>query len=131
MAREYLGKGWKFPIALDDSHTDLRLAQYEASIRDAIGIILDTAPGERLMRPNFGCGIHNLVFATFSASTAGRIQSAVKDALKQWEPRINVTEVRVTAGDKGEVLYIYIAYTIRATNNELNLVYPFYLQGGA
>jgi phage baseplate assembly protein W len=91
-------------------------------------LILGTAKGERVMRPDFGCGIYNLVFETNSASTAGRIEEEVKDALLFFEPRIDVLEVQVQPDGKGEMLVISIDYQVRATDNQFNLVYPFYLE---
>lgn len=126
----FLGVGWSFPVGLDDEGK-IALARYEESIRQAIWIILATAQGERAMRPDFGCGIHDLVFAVNSAGTAGRVASEVRQALLMWEPRIDLLDVQVNPGGTGEVLLIRIEYRVRATNNAFNLVYPFYLQGGA
>jgi Bacteriophage baseplate protein W len=125
MASEFLGVGWRFPPDVENGR--LRLAQYEESIQQAIWVILATAPGERVMRPDFGCGIHDLVFGVNSADTAGRVASQVRGALLQWEPRIDVRDTEVTTGGDGEVLLIRIEYQVRATNNVFNLVYPFYL----
>jgi len=84
------------------------------------------------MRPDFGCGIHDLVFAVNSPGTAGRVAGEVREALVQWEPRIDLLEVKARAdGQAGERLLIEIDYRVRATNNRFNLVYPFYLEGGA
>jgi uncharacterized protein len=132
MASEFLGVGWQFPISRDAQTRDIALARYEDSIRQAIWIILSTAPGERVMRPDFGCGLHNLVFAVNSAGTAAQVASEVRQALLRWEPRIEALEVAVTT-DASEPtrLLIDIGYRVRATNNRFNLVYPFYLDGSA
>ena len=124
----FLGVGWQFHAGVDDQGR-IASAAYEESIRQAIGIILRTAPGERVMRPDFGCGIHDLVFEVNSASTATRVATQVRQALLRWEPRINVSDVQVTAGEDDAVLFIGIEYKVRATNNSFNLVYPFYLEG--
>jgi hypothetical protein len=124
----FLGVGWQFYVGVDDQGR-IASAAYEESIRQAIGIILRTAPGERVMRPDFGCGIHDLVFEVNSASTATRVATQVRQALLRWEPRINVSDVQVTAGEDDAVLFIGIEYKVRATNNSFNLVYPFYLEG--
>lgn len=124
----FLGVGWQFYVGMDDQGR-IASAAYEESIRQAIGIILRTAPGERVMRPDFGCGIHDLVFEVNSASTATRVATQVRQALLRWEPRINVSDVQVTAGEDDAVLFIGIEYKVRATNNSFNLVYPFYLEG--
>ncbi len=100
-------------------------------MRQAIWIILGTAKGERVMRPEFGCGIYDLVFELNSASTAGRVAQAVREALLQFEPRIDVRDIQVQSQNGGEVLLISIDYEVRATNNVFNLVYPFYLERSA
>ena len=109
----------------------IQLAEYEESVRQAIWIILGTAKGERAMRPEFGCGIYDLVFELNSASTAGRVAQAVRDALLEFEPRIDVRDIQVQSQNGGEVLLISIDYEVRATNNVFNLVYPFYLERSA
>lgn len=124
----FLGVGWKFPLGVDGQGR-IETAAYEESVREAIGIILRTAPGERAMRPDFGCGIHDLVFEVNSASTATRVAAQVRQALLRWEPRIDVLDVQVTSGEDDAKLFIGIEYKVRATNNAFNLVYPFYLEG--
>jgi phage baseplate assembly protein W len=134
MSKPFLGVGWSFPLEVvaDDEGRDdagrLRTAAYEESVRQSIWLILGTAKGERVMRPDFGCGIYDLVFETNSASTAGRIEEEVKDALLFFEPRIDVLEVQVQPDGQGQVLMISIDYQVRATDNQFNLVYPFYLE---
>jgi uncharacterized protein len=127
MPKTFLGKGWSFPIALDDSHA-IAMAEYEESVRQSVWNILGTAKGERVMRPDFGCGIYDLVFEMNSASTAGKVAQEVKDSLLLYEPRIDVRDIQVQPGDSSELLLISIEYEVRATNNMFNLVYPFYLQ---
>jgi phage baseplate assembly protein W len=134
---EFLGKGWQFPVAADDkeeakpSLKGLALAKYEESIKQSIRIILSTAKGERVMRPDFGCGIHELVFAPNSAATQGSAEHHVSEALIRWEPRIEVLKVKATAsGIQDEVLLISIDYRIAMTDSRFNLVYPFYLDRG-
>jgi uncharacterized protein len=124
----FLGKGWQFPVALDGDGA-LAVAEYEASVRQSIWVILGTAKGERLMRPDFGCGIYNLVFGVNSSTAAADAAEEVRDALVSFEPRIDVLGVEVEPGGDGEVLYVSIDYQIRATNTVFNLVYPFYLEG--
>jgi hypothetical protein len=128
MSKLFLGVGWSFPVGLDGDGM-LAHAQFEESVRQSIWIILSTAKGERVMRPDFGCGIYDLVFEVNSATTAGRVAQAVKQALLLYEPRIDVLDVQVKAeGTSGEVMLISIDYEVRATNNVFNLVYPFYLE---
>ena len=114
-----------------DSEGAIQLAEYEESVSQSIQIILGTAKGERVMRPEFGCGIYDLVFELNSASTAGRVAQAVRDALLAFEPRIDVRDIQVQSQNGGEVLLISIDYEVRATNNVFNLVYPFYLERSA
>jgi phage baseplate assembly protein W len=127
---EFLGVGWGFPIALKDG--TLERAEYEESIRQSIRIILETARGERVMRPDFGCGIHERVFAVNDANTRGVVADDVRNALLWWEPRIDVLDVTVTEeGAENEILLIAIVYRVRATDNRFNFVYPFYLDRSA
>jgi phage baseplate assembly protein W len=129
MAREFLGTGWSFPVKLDNEGK-FEKAQYEESVRQSIWTILGTAKGERVMRPDFGCGIYDLVFEVNDATTAGRITEAVREALLAFEPRIDVRDVQVSSEQQGEVMLISISYEVRATNNAFNIVYPFYLELG-
>lgn len=128
MSKSFLGKGWNFPVGLDEKG-QIAMAGEEESIRQAIWIILATTKGERIMRPDFGCGIHDLVFAVNSPETAGRMATEVEQSLIEWEPRIDVIEVRALPGVKSpNMLLIEIEYRVRVTNNRFNLVYPFYLE---
>ncbi len=131
MAKEFLGRGLQFPPGVDTPTGRISMSEYDKDIQQAIWIILATAKGERVMQPNFGCGIHNFVFATLSMATMGLVKSSVRDALIRWEQRIDLDEVKVSA-DRGNIgkLLIEINYRVRKTNTEFNLVYPFYLQGG-
>jgi hypothetical protein len=127
----FLGVGWSFPVEWDDSGRRLARAEHEESVRQSIRIILSTAKGERVMRPDFGCSIHELAFAPNNAATRGLAESYVSEALRLWEPRIEVLKVRATAaGDQGEELRVSIDYRVRATDSRFNLVYPFYLERG-
>lgn len=131
MAKEFLGVGWKFPVNVDIQTGKISMSEYEKDIQEAIWIILATAKGEKIMQPDFGCGIHNFLFAILSMATRGLVELSVREALTRWEPRIDVGEVKVSP-DKSNIgkLLIDINYRVRKTNNEFNLVYPFYLQGG-
>ncbi len=127
MAKPFLGVGWGFPLTVDNSGF-FNKAEYEESVRQSIWIVLGTAKGERVMRPDFGCGIYDLVFEVNSPSTAGKVAQAIRQALLLFEPRIDVLDIQVQAADGGEVLLISIDYQVRTTNNVFNLVYPFYLE---
>jgi phage baseplate assembly protein W len=124
-----LGIGWGFPIEADSkAEARFRIAEYEESVRQSIWIILSTAKGERAMRPTFGCGLNELVFAVNNSTTHATARFEVSEALKNWEPRIEVLGVEAaTSGNRGEQLLISIDYRVRTTDNRFNLVYPFYL----
>jgi phage baseplate assembly protein W len=125
---DFLGRGWSFPVGLDDGG-QVRLADGEEGIRQSIWMILGTSPGERVMRPDFGCGIHDLVFGVNNAATATAVAGAVRDALATWEPRIDVLDVyAVPDPSQPNLLLIEINYQVRSTNSRFNLVYPFYLE---
>lgn len=136
MSSAFLGIGWAHPVRPappDGAEGDrIAIAAYEAAIRDAVWLILATARGERVMRPDFGCGIHDLVFATPSATTLGRVAREVQDALVRWEPRAEVLAVDADP-DPAEParLLIRVDYRVRTTNNQFNLVYPFHLDRSA
>lgn len=128
--RHYLGSGWSAPFGID-GRGGISMASGERAVERSILTILSTAKGERRMRPRFGCGIHDLVFAPNDPTTAGLIHSQVLEALGWWEPRIVVQGVDVEADpDDQALLRINIRYTIKATNADRNLVYPFYLIPG-
>lgn len=127
---EFLGRGWSFPPAADADGT-VDLVAGADDVREAIRLILSTEPGERVMRPDFGCGLRHMLFEPISTSTLALIRHSVEQALTAWEPRIDVQSVDVTAADAaaGQV-DVAIAYRVRATNTFYNLVFPFYLLEG-
>jgi len=126
----FIGQGWPFPTAFAADGT-VALVAGTADIERSIELILTTAPGERPLRPEFGCGAHALVFAPVDADTAGRLAQVVQAALDRWEPRIAVDLVEVTADDATPgLLLIDVQYTVRATNSPRNLVFPFYTLPG-
>jgi phage baseplate assembly protein W len=130
MNADFLGKGWSYPV-WRDQNTGIAEKAGEDSVEDSIWIILATAPGERVMRPDFGCGIHQYVFALDNATTIGQVTKAVREALIRWEPRIDVLDVDTEVKEHGGLLLINVHYRVRATNNFFNLVYPFYLRVGS
>ncbi|WCB93495.1 baseplate wedge subunit [Baekduia alba] len=122
-----LGTGLAFPFAAD-RRAAIALVGGEDDVAQAIRIILSTAPGERPMRPEFGCGVHEFVFDLVDPSTLGRMERAIRDALHRWEPRIELDDVRFEWDpERAEVLLIELTYRLRETTTVRNLVYPFYL----
>jgi phage baseplate assembly protein W len=130
MPREFLGTGWKFPVRVN-ARGGLSWSSGEQDVQEAIWIVLSTARGERQMLPDFGCGIHDYVFAPNNEATRGSIALQVREALTEWEPRIELQDVRVDASpDAPELMLIRVDYKIRSTNTPHNLVYPFYISEG-
>jgi len=124
---DILGSGVEYPLRAD-RRGRLRLVRGEEDVAQAIRMILGSAPGDRPMRPEFGCGVHDHVFANVDAYTIGQIEHEIRIALARWEPRINVLEIAfdLSGSEQGELL-IDIRYLLRATNDVRNLVYPFYI----
>lgn len=129
--KEFLGRGWAYPPGLDPLTGAVEFAEYEDDVRQAVFIILGTAPGERLMRPDFGCGIYDLVFEVIDASTLTRVANLVTEALTRYEPRISLTGVDVDPlfASEGR-LEVAVNYLVRSTNQIGNLVFPFYFGEG-
>jgi phage baseplate assembly protein W len=124
---QFVGAGIAFPMRTD-AIGGLALVAREREIEEAIRLILGTAPGERPMRPEFGCRISEHVFGPANATTAGQLSYEVRVALDRWEPRIDVDDVVVSFDDADSgVLYIDVGYRIRGTNDPRNLVFPFYV----
>lgn len=130
--KDFLGRGWAMPVDIDPYTGLIAMAEYEEDIRQSIRIILETAKGERVMRPDFGCGIHDLVFEAVDTTTLQRIRSEVEEALRRYEARVDVLEVVVDedATSEGKLL-VQVEYNVRRTNQLGNLVFPFhYREGG-
>jgi phage baseplate assembly protein W len=127
--KEYMGRGWAFPVRVEPASGRVATAADEEDIRQSILIILKTAKGERAMRPDFGCGIHDLVFAAIDTATLAQVKRNIEDALRTYEARIEVTGVQARAGNlvNGELI-IEIDYRVRQTNQPGNLVFPFYFR---
>jgi hypothetical protein len=126
--RQFLGVGWKFPLQVTP---DGRIAQarQEQRIEESVYLILGTAKGERLMRPDFGCDIHGLVFAPNDGRTTALVAHTVREALVQYERRIDVLDVSSESPpEQPNLLLIRVSYRIRANNAVGNLVYPFFIR---
>ena len=124
--RAFLGQGWAFPVAFDASG-GVATVRHDEDIRQSILIILDTNPGERVMRPEFGSGLRALTFEPINTTTVSRVKHKVERALVLWEPRIDSIVVEVTADRLQGRLDVQLRYRVRTTNTFYNLVYPYYL----
>jgi uncharacterized protein len=127
--KEFLGRGWAFPFTITPDTGRVASVAYEKDIKQSIYIILSTSKGERVMRPDFGCGIHDLVFAAVDTALIAQIKRDVTDALRLHEARIDVLDVSV---DQARImdgrLDVAIDYRVRTTNQPDNYVYPFYFK---
>jgi phage baseplate assembly protein W len=129
--KDFLGRGWAMPVELDPRTGHVASVAYEDDIRQSILIILQTSPGERVMRPNFGCGIHELVFAALDSTAIQRIKSEIQDAVRRCEARVELLGVTVeeTPSSEGKLI-VELEYRVRRTNQVGNLVFPFYFREG-
>jgi phage baseplate assembly protein W len=128
MRKSFLGRGWAFPVGVNPQG-GVRLSAYEENIEQSILLILGTAPGERVMRPDFGCRVHEYVFHPNNATTASLVAYYTREALLKWEPRIDEVVVEAYPDPGAEnVMLIDIRYKVIRTNDLKNLVYPFYLR---
>lgn len=127
----FLGRGWKFPVSLDEESGKVMTVAYEEDIQEAIGIIIGTRKGERVMRPDFGCDLHLHLFDVVDYTLLKQMESKVKQALILWEPRITDLDVLAEIGEEPQLVRITVKYTVRTTNNPFNLVFPFYVNEGS
>ncbi len=128
-SKPFLGTGWAFPVQTN-GRGEIAMVSGEKDIEQAIWIILSTRPGERVMRPTFGCRAHELIFEPADATTSGLLKSYVQEALEFWEPRIQVLSVEASYDEQNEgVVLVDIQYRIKATHDVRSIVYPFYLVG--
>jgi phage baseplate assembly protein W len=130
MGQQFIGAGWSFPLHTDSTGS-IALSTGDREIVEAMRLILGTGFGERPMRPEFGCGIHDRVFDTVNSETFAAIEQDVRQSLARWEPRIDVLDVVVTPGEVGTslltCLYVDVRYALKGANDPRNLVFPFYL----
>ena len=128
--REFLGVGWRFPLQVTPGGR-IAQARYEQRIEESIVLILATTPGERPMLPDFGCGIHDLLFAPNDSRTIALTVHLAREALTRFEPRIDLIDVAAeNTADAPNLLLIRVNYRVRGTNAIGNLVYPFYIREG-
>lgn len=127
MTQDFVGAGWAFPLRTDASGA-FALVRGDREVQEAIRLVLATGFGDRPMRPEFGCGIHDLAFDPADPVLAGRIAEEVEASLTRWEPRIDLLGVDVAFdADDGAVALISVSYALRNTNDPRNLVFPFYV----
>ncbi len=127
-ALSFLGKGWSLPLSPDERSGKLDYESGPEKVRQSIQIILETEPGERVMRPDFGCGLRRHLMKPNTTATHALMQREVLLALKAWEPRIDVQSVQVTPGDDPALVLIEIFYVHKRDGRAGNFVYPFYLE---
>ena len=125
MKHDFIGAGWAFPVGVD-ARGGIALARGSDELEQAMRLILMTYPGERPMRPEFGSRLRDFVFAGATDQNASAIGNEVRAVLLRWEPRVDVTGVDVTPEHEAAMLYVDIKYTVKATNDRRNLVFPFY-----
>lgn len=131
MPKSFLGRGWKFPVEVDPKTGRIMMSEYEDDIAEAIRIILSTSKGERLMRPNFGCGVQSFVFGLTDTTTLKLFETEIRQAIMSWEPRVHEVGINTFFDQENPgKLIINIRYVVRLTNNLFNLVFPFYLSEG-
>ncbi len=126
---QILGRGWGLPVRPDDTTRQLPFAEGEEKVRQSLWLILDTEPGERIMRPAFGCGLRRYLMRPNSVATRALIRHDVESAITTWEPRIKLSEVQVEPGDDSDssLVLIRLSYRHRCDSSPSNLVYPLYL----
>ena len=123
----YIGRGFAFPMGVD-ARGNIRLTSGADDLDASMRVVLSTAPGERLMRPQFGCRIWDLVFEPINFNTLGLMEAATREAITQWEPRVDVVDVKCKPDARDPYMVrIEIVYKVRTTNDRRNLVYPFYV----
>ena len=129
-SKAFLGRGWRFPVTFNKSHKGVALSQYEEDIRESLNILLSTAKGERVMRPDYGTNVRDLLFKPLDVSMGTLVGEEIKKAILLHEPRVFVDSVNVVQEELYGFLEVKIEYTIIATNTRSNMVFPFYLNEG-
>lgn len=132
MGNSFLGRGWKFPIQVDETTGRIMMSEFEEDIAESIRIIIGTTKGERVMRPSFGSGIHKFLFGLTDTTTMNSLKSDVKASIIEWEARVDDIDVdaEMDRKESGRLL-LTVKYKVRSTNNKHNLVFPFYIHEGA
>lgn len=128
--KSFLGQGWNFPPSFDAKTQTTKMVSNEEDIKQSLHLLLSTAPGERLMRPKFGCGIHTLVFETLSTTSISQMKDLIKIAVLEYEARINLLDVLVEKNIAEGYVSFQLEYIITSVNRRSNMVYPFYFIEG-
>jgi uncharacterized protein len=128
--KSFLGRGWKFPVTFVEDSFSVELVEEEQDIAESIQIILNTALGERVMRPDFGSNLEDLLFERIDITTLTMITNRLKRAFLYHESRVNIEDIDLTPDPENGIIQVTISYTIVATNTRTNLVYPYYLNEG-
>lgn len=127
----FLGRGWSFPLGFSTDGGAVKMSDREEDIRQSLTILLSTSPGERTMRPDYGCGLRRMVFETPTESIKAKIRDEIRRAVLLFEPRIDLSRIEFESNDEFEAkLLINLEYTIRSINARSNMVYPFYFIEG-
>lgn len=130
--KAYLGTGWGFPPTFERGTKGIKLVSAEDDIRESLQILLSTSLGERVMQPNYGCNLRDLLFEPFSPTVASNVRELIRIAILYYEPRILLNQVDFNLDEQLQgVVNITVDYTIISTNSRFNFVYPFYLQEGS
>lgn len=131
MNRAYLGRGWSFPLVFNPLQKEVELVQEETDIEQSLTILLGTRPGERTMRPGYGCNLDVMLFEPLTTTLITLVKDIIRTAILYYEPRIDLSQVRINTLQANEgVVLIEIDYLVRRTNSRFNFVYPFYLIEG-
>lgn len=127
----FLGRGWSFPPTFDLNARTVNMVSNEEDIKQSLEILLSTSLGERVLRSDFGCGIHNLPFENITVTFLTKLKDIIEKAILKYEPRIDLNEVYFTKNNDLEgIVNLQVQYTIRGTNSRFNYVYPFYIKEG-
>lgn len=129
--KSFLGTGWAFPPGFNATNHGVALVSESEDIKQSLFLLFSTSPGERIMKPEYGCGLQSMVFERLNASTENRIVDMITMAILRYEPRIIQDEIKIELQDAYEGrIHIAVYYTIRLTNTRENIVYPFYFKEG-
>ena len=123
---DFIGSGWSFPVRITATGA-VRLVSGAEELDAALRLILSTAPGQRLMRPDFGCSMWEQVYAPLTPDTLGLVEQAVREAVERWEPRVVLDRVEAVPDPEEAAIHVEVDYRVAATNDRRNLVYPFYV----